>query len=252
MPSNRMGGAMTSQLARWRMRFRMCLFLLWLAAPIRAASADQRVPRFEIRSGDRVVFLGSGLIEQERRYGYLETRLSRRLPEGSLTFRNLGWAGDTVRGIARTDGFQNPAGFDRLLKEVQDWKPTVLFIGYGTNESFEGPAGLPGFRADYAKLLAKLAPLKARIVLLSPIYQEDLGRPFPDPAVHNRDVDKYVAVIRELAEKHKCTFVDLTHTVDDKKSRNLINSVTTNGLQLNETGSNLVARIIEDELGLLP
>jgi GDSL-like Lipase/Acylhydrolase family len=232
------------------MRSGLSVILFWIAAPILGAFGDEPAPRLELRPGDRIVFLGSGLIEQERRFGYLETRLSRRVPEGSLTFRNLGWAGDTVRGIARTDGYQNQAGFARLLKEVQDWKPTVIFIGYGTNESFDGAAGLPGFRADYAGLLAKLAPLKARVVLLSPIYQEDLGRPFPDPAAHNRDVDNYVAAIRELAEKHKSVFVDLTKPLEDKKTSQLIEQLTTNGLQLNETGSLLVAHVIEDELGL--
>lgn len=233
------------------MRSRMCVLILWLTAPILDASADERVPRFEIRAGDRIVFLGSGLIEQERRYGFLETRLSRRLPEGSLMFRNLGWAGDTVRGIARTDGFQNPAGFDRLLKEVQDWKPTVLFIGYGTNESFDGPAGLPGFRADYEKLLAKLAPLKARIVLLSPIYQENLRPPFPDPAAHNRDVEKYAAVIHQLAQDQELRFVDLTSALEAGRHALVPSTrLTTNGLQLNEIGSARVARNIEEELGL--
>src|SRR5947207_1725925 len=82
--------------------------------------------RFALKPGDRVVLLGSGLIEQERRFGYLETRLSRRLVEGSLVFRNLGWAGDTVRGIARTSGFEEPEGFARVLKDVHDYKPTVI------------------------------------------------------------------------------------------------------------------------------
>src|SRR5687767_14518266 len=195
------------------MRLRFLLSLTLLAAAAGGVRGAEPLPRFELRAGDRVVLLGSGLIEQERRHGYLETRLSRRVPEGSLVFRNLGWAGDTVRGIARTSGYQNPEGFARLLKEVQDYKPTVLFIGYGMNEAFEGPAGLPGFREDYAKLLAKLAPLKARIVLLSPTYQEDLDQPFPDPAAHNRDVEKYVAAIRQLAEEHKCAFVDLSQAL---------------------------------------
>jgi lysophospholipase L1-like esterase len=228
----------------------MCVLMLWLTAPILDAGADERVPRFEIRAGDRIVFLGSGLIEQERRYGFLETRLSRRVPEGSLIFRNLGWAGDTVRGIARTDGFQTPAGFDRLLKEVQDWKPTVLFIGYGANESFAGATGLPGFRADYEKLLAKLAPLKARVVLLSPMYQEDLGRPFPDPAAHNRDVDKYAAAIDRLAQDQKLHYVDLSRALDASPRASPSTRLTTNGLQLNEIGSALVARVIEERLGL--
>jgi lysophospholipase L1-like esterase len=205
--------------------------------------------RFELRADDRVVLLGGGLIEQERRHGFLQTRLSRRVPPGSLVFRNLGWAGDTVRGIARTSGYQNPEGFARLLKEVQDYKPTVLIIGYGTNESFDGPAGLPGFREDYAKLLEKLAPLKARMVLLSPMHQEDLGRPFPDPTEHNRNLERYAAAIRQLADERKHAFVDLNAMGRDKSS-NPRRRLTTNGVQLNETGSDLAARVIEDQLGL--
>ncbi len=227
----------------------MCLLML-LAYPGAWVRSGEPPPRFELRAGDRVVLLGSGVIEQERRYGYLETCLSRRVPEGSLVFRNLGWAGDTVRGIARTGGYQNPEGFARLAKEVQDYKPTVLFIGYGMNESFDGPAGLPGFREDYGKLLAKLAPLKARILLLSSTYQEDLGRPFPDPAAHNRDIDKYNSVIHKLAEEHKLPYVELAWTLLASKRAEPDKRLTTNGLQLNEAGSKLVARVIEDQLGL--
>lgn len=236
------------RLAKWVAGLAICLFAMKATAaesPGQAAS-----PQFELRPGDRVVLLGGGLIEQERRYGYLEMRLSRRVPEGSLSFRNLGWAGDTVRGIARTSGFQNPEGFARLLKEVSDYKPTVLFIGYGTNESFDGLKGLAGFRDDYAKLLAKLAPLKARIVLISPPYQEDLGRPFPDPTKHRRDFDAYRAATAQLALEHKLALVDLAPRMADVKSARPPKQLTTNGLQLNEAGSAVAAQIIEILLDL--
>jgi len=225
------------------------LFLSFSNSTADDSEVKRSPARFELRADDRVVLLGGGLIEQERRHGFLQTRLSRRVPEGSLVFRNLGWAGDTVRGIARTGGYQNPEGFARLLKEVQDARPTVLFIGYGANESFDGQPGLAGFREDHAKLLEKLAPLKARVVLLSPMHQEDLGRPFPDPTENNRNVARYTAVIRQLAEERKYAFVDL-NTVGQDKSNNPRRRLTTNGVQLNETGSDLVARAIEDQLGL--
>ncbi len=221
--------------------FSVCLAYVFPLAGLGAAEQ----PRFELKSGDRVVLIGSGLIEQERRFGYLEMRLSRRLPEGSIVFRNLGWAGDTVRGIARTGGYQNPEGFARLVKEVQDYKPTVLIIGYGTNESFDGAAGLAAFRADYEKLLAKLAPLKARIILLSPTYQEDLGRPFPDPAAHNRDVDNYALAIGKMAEERQLAFVDLRKIAKADAPKR---PWTTNGLQFNETGADQAARTVEVQL----
>ena len=230
----------------------LAVFLMGLPASAGEPPSKAATPPFELRDGDRVVLLGSGLIEQERRHGYLETRLRRRLPDGALVFRNLGWAGDTVRGIARTSGFQNPEGFARLLKEVHDYKPTVLLIGYGTNESFEGAAGLAGFVEDYARLLAKLAPFKARVVLLSATYQEDLGRPFPDPAAHNRDVDKYNLAINRLAEANKLRYVELASTMAAKKRAEPQKHLTTNGLQFNEDGSQVIARLIEDGLRLPP
>src|SRR5262249_2075928 len=150
---------------------------------------------FTLKDGDRLVFLGGGLVEQDRLHGQLEARLTGRHPDARLIFRNLGWGGDTVRGTARTGGYQNPDGLARLLKEVQELKPTVLFLGYGMNESFAGAQGLDGFLADYDRLLDRLAPLKARVVVLSSTSHEDLGRPFPDPAGHNRDLEAYTAAL---------------------------------------------------------
>src|SRR5438477_12982594 len=121
---------------------------------------SQAVAPFALKDGDRVIFLGNGFIEQDRVHGHLETRLSSRYPDARIVFRNLGWAGDTVRGNARTGGYQNPDGLARLLKEVQEGKPSVLLLGYGMNESFAGPQGLAGFVKDYDQLLSKLGPLK--------------------------------------------------------------------------------------------
>src|SRR5438270_2516509 len=162
----------------------MCSFLVavMLAAPGVQPAADEA--RLVLKTGDRVVLVGNGFIEQERRHGRLEALLASRFPDADFALRNLGWGGDTVRGEARTGGYQNPDGLARLLKEVQDLKPTVIVLGYGMNESFDGTQGLAAFVADYERLLGKLAPLKARLVLLSPTYHEDLGRPLPDPAEH--------------------------------------------------------------------
>jgi len=97
---------------------------------------------FELRQGDRVVLLGNTLVEREQRHGYWETALTTRFPDRDVTFRNLGWSGDTVFGEARA-GFGSPAdGFRLLTEHVLALKPTVLLIAYGINEAFEGEAGL--------------------------------------------------------------------------------------------------------------
>src|SRR5262249_7895603 len=153
-----------------------------------------------LADGDRVVLLGNTLIEREQRYGYWELALTSRCPNRQITFRNLGWTGDTVFGHARA-GFGTPAdGFRHLQEHVASLKPTVLLVAYGTNESFDGPAGLSGFLAGLEKLLDTLSASKARLVLLSPIRQEDLGRPLPVPTEQNNNLRLYRDALRKVAD----------------------------------------------------
>lgn len=162
-----------------------------------------------LKAGDRIVFIGSALVEREQRYGYWEFALTAGLAGKAIQVRNLGWSGDTVFGEAQA-GFGSPAdGFRHLKEHVLSLKPTVIVVGYGRNESFEGPSGLPRFVAGLNTLLDALAPSGARFVLLSPTKQEDLGRPLPDPARNNRNLKEYGEAIRQLASRRGMTFVDL-------------------------------------------
>src|SRR5947208_2846669 len=141
--------------------FRSLLALVVLAPA--ASAAD-----FRFKDGDRVVLIGSTLIEREQRYGYWEAALTARNSDKTITFRNLGWSGDTVWGEARA-GFGTPAdGYKHLIDHVRAEKPTVIIVGYGTNESFAGSDGLPKFKEQLKKLLDDLSTTKARFVLLSP------------------------------------------------------------------------------------
>src|SRR5262249_39075675 len=82
---------------------RQLLPLFFLLTPLPAAAAE-----FEFKDGDRVVLIGSTLIEREQRYGYWEAALTAANPDKNITFRNLGWSGDTVWGEARA-GFGTAA-----------------------------------------------------------------------------------------------------------------------------------------------
>src|SRR5437899_1004077 len=83
----------------------------------------------------------------------------------------------------------------------------VLVVGYGVNESFAGPAGLPAFTRGLDTLLDALAPAKARLVLLSPLRQGDMGRPLPDPAAQNKNLRLYADAIRDAARKRGCLYI---------------------------------------------
>ncbi|HTU92876.1 MAG TPA: SGNH/GDSL hydrolase family protein, partial [Gemmataceae bacterium] len=237
------------------------LFVLILVPTLRAAEV------FTLRDGDRVVLIGSTLIEREQRYGYWETALTRRYPNKSITFRNLGWSGDTVYGDARV-GFGTQAdGFRHLKDHVLALKPTVIIIGYGTNESFEGRQGLPRFIKGLETLLDAFAPTKARIVLLSPLKQEKLGPPLPDPKENNKNLRLYADAIRDVAQKRGHFFVDFYQLLDkemqrltdndlpmildrDGKSRRLKKqSLTDNGIHLTTYGYWRSAAVLERALG---
>lgn len=186
---------------------------------------------FSLRDGDRVVLVGSTLIEREQRYGYWETALTRRYPDKSITFRNLGWSGDTAFGDARAGFGTRADGFRHLKEHVLALKPTVIFIGYGTNESFEGPKGLPRFVKGLETLLDAFAPTKACIVLLSPLKQENLGPPLPDPKENNKNLRLYADAIRDMAKKRDLLFVDLYNLLDKQK-----HPLTDNGIHLTAWG----------------
>lgn len=170
-------------------------------------------PPWEFKDGDRVVFVGDTFIEREQRYGYVEAALTLANADKNVTFRNLGWSGDTVRGLSRA-GFDPPeAGFRELVKQVNDTKPTVLVVGYGMAESFDGEAGLPRFVEGYNSFLDAVAPLGARLVLLSPLPHEKMPAPLPDPEAHNRDIKLYADAIRSIAETRGAAFIDLFDAV---------------------------------------
>jgi hypothetical protein len=205
--------------------------------------------KFELVDGDRVVLLGGTLIEREPEYGYWETLLTIRHPERNITFRNLGWSGDTVFCEARAQ-FDPPAvGFRNLQEQLRILKPTVILVAYGANESFDGEAGLPRFRQGLVTLLNMLAETKARIVLLSPPPQEDLGRPLPNPAEHNRHLLLYRDAIGREAEKRRYLFVDLFAMIGDGAQKNPPVPLTDNGIHFNSYGYWRSGFIMEQILG---
>jgi lysophospholipase L1-like esterase len=204
---------------------------------------------FELKNGDRVVLLGNTLVEREQRYGYWEAALTSRFPE-RVTFRNLGWSGDTVLGIARAEFGSPQDGFKRLKDDVEAFEPTVILVAYGTNESFEGEAGLPRFQQGLDTLLDTLAKTKARMVLISPIRFEDLGKPLPDPTHQNNNLRLYRDVLKAAAGKRSLPFVDLFEASANRVPPGPARPLTENGMHMNAYGYYRTAFALERELGM--
>lgn len=213
--------------------------LLFLATQTRAGGAP-----LILSERDRVVLLGNTLIEREQRSGYWETTLTRHYPGQRIEFRNLGWSGDTVFGHARA-GFGTTAdGFRHLKDHVLTLKPTVILLGYGSNEAFAGPDGLPHFVEGCKTLLTALAPTKARIIWLAPLRQERLPPPLPDPVEQNKNLALYRDAIAEIAQENQQGFVDL-FTLLSRKDTLLL---TDNGIHLTARGYWESALILDQKL----
>ena len=215
------------------------LCLLSLKDPV-AAAADAKP--FELLEGDRVVFIGGTFIEREQSYSYLETLLRTYWPERKMIFRNLGWSGDNVFGASRGYFEGADSGFARLAKTVHEIKPTVIFIGYGMTESFEGEAGLANFRSGLERMLDMLKDLNAReTVLIAPIQHENLGPPLPDPAEHNKWLRAYSKVIEKVAADRSMRFVDAFELAAAEHGKA---HLTDNGIHLTQDGYWRMARAI--------
>src|SRR5882672_2964971 len=157
------------------------VLLVALACATSAAAGE-----FLIRDGDRVVFLGDSITEQRLYTTYIEAYALTRHPDWNLTFRNVGWGGDTawLRQRAHPDEKQLFAADEAtqqkmvedsvgrgLKRDVLPLKPTVVLVKFGMNDHSYQP-----FRQDifgaYVRSETEIGKLLgangARIVYLTP------------------------------------------------------------------------------------
>ncbi len=241
--------------------FFSALLSLCVNAPAQPAKA------FEFKDGDRVVWIGSTLVEREQRYGYWETALLAANADKNITFRNLGWSGDTVFGESRGRfDFANPDKcFRQLVDQTLELKPTVIFISYGTNESFAGKEGLPRFEKGLEKLLDALKPAKARILLFTPLPPIELVNTRPE-ASRAKMLSEYAEAIRKIAAKQHLYLADANEQFKGPLLlwREAINNpvptspdfgrskFSINGMHLTEEGYQRTSDLFLRSLGLSP
>lgn len=225
----------------------LCFFLWSLIAwfPTQSLAQGGSEP-FALKNGDRVVFLGNSLFEEDLRYGYLEYLLATAFADQHVTFRNLGWSGDTVFGEARSYYTSPPTAYDLLMQQLSDAEPTVVFIAYGANEASHGKEGIARFREGLNKLLDKIEELGAQAVLLSPLplLPSSLEIARDD---RNSVLEMYANEIASIAASRKQKFVDIFHPFQQLDASS---GITTEGVHLNEKGYYHLSGIIAEALGI--
>ena len=160
--------------------------------------------------------------------------------------------------------------------KLTDTKADVIFAFYGYGESFAGEAGLPAFKQNVDEFVkhtlaqkynGKSAP---KLVLFSPIAAEFINDPNLPAKTHvdatNERLKMYSTAMGEAAKANGVTFVDLftptsqaktmdngwlsvpthkggsTYTAEIARANQPV-TMTINGVHVNETGENVVAKI---------
>ena len=162
--------------------------------PLPAATAA-----FAIRDGDRVVLLGDSITEQRQYTTFIETYTLTRYPNWHLTFRNIGWGGDTAEG-----------GLGRAGRDMLPLKPTFVTIDFGMNDhrytAFQEDI-FTNYVNKQTQLVALLKDKGARVALLTPQPIEE-KRPDPDKDVRNMSLRKMSDGLRDVATKQSVLFAD--------------------------------------------
>ncbi|AUD04250.1 GDSL-type esterase/lipase family protein [Spirosoma pollinicola] len=213
----------------------------------RTATESTKIP-FDLKNGERVVFLGNSLFENDFQYGYLELALTTRWPDRDVTFRNLGWTGDNVYGVARSTITNPPTGYELLMQHLTKAQPTLVFVAYGGIEAQDGEDGLPAFNEGLSKLLDKIDQLGANAILVSPmpILAADSAQSLQK---RNAMLELYASAIAKMASERGKQYIDIYKPIQEISKQM---PLTDNGIHLNETGYYQLATILERSLGLGP
>src|SRR5690606_19792214 len=230
----------------------LAFFIVWgLVFPYKSAVGkvemfNKPVPGFELNDGDRVVFLGNSLFENDLEFGYFEFALSTRWKELNITFRNLGLSGDTVFGEARGYFTNPPSPYTLMIEQIRQTRPTVVFLAYGANESEAGEKGIFTFKQGLNQLLDSIQGMGAKTILLSPIPLLSTADP-ENFTNRNKNIALYAAAISDTASERELPFVDLFHPLLEIHRQY---DLTDNGVHLNENGYFQMVSILENGLGL--
>ena len=180
---------------------------------------------FAVHNGDRVVFLGDSITEQRLYTTYIEAYILTRYPDWKLTFRNVGWGGDTswLRQRAHPDEGRLFAAEGSVLdqmvedsvgrglaRDVLPLQPTFVTVKFGMNDHSYQTFRPDIFRAyvrSQSEISKVLQAHQARVFFLTPQPIEE-RRPDPDKDVRNESLRKFSDGLKELAAKTGAGYVD--------------------------------------------
>ena len=143
----------------------------------------------------------------------------------------------------------------RMQEDVLDKKPDVVVIWIGVNDVWHKRLLGTGTDADkfqkfYQAIIRKMQDQKIKVILCTPAV---IGEKKDMTNELDGDLNKYAAIIRQLAVNNNCGLVDLRKAFleklqqinPDNKDRGIL---TNDGVHLNLAGNQFVAELILEKL----
>lgn len=207
-----------------------------------AAAADDG---FLLRDGDRVVFYGDSITQQQMYTRYVQQYVYTRYPDRNIRFFNAGWGGDTAKGANK-----------RLLRDVLELRPTVVTLLFGMNDARYSPLNeetLATYAAEMKSLVESLTANGARVVVITPGCIDDDKRPGLAAVKYNETLAAFAKAARKLAKDADCLAIDL-HTPmlqfqTRRKKADAEFSMIPDGVHPNPAGQTFMAYTILRGLG---
>jgi lysophospholipase L1-like esterase len=183
---------------------RTCLFALLLglsAAPARAAD-----PAFPLKDGDVWVMAGDSITAQHLHSNYFEAFCYARYPKMKFAFRNSGVGGHTI-----------PSTLARFEYDVAAWKPTVVSVELGMNDS--GGTRTEDFVKNMGTMTERIRKAGARPVIFaaSPVNDGTLSSKLGG---RNQRLDEYATALRGFCAQEKIPYADQFHACLDPWGKN--------------------------------
>ena len=219
-----------------------CLFI------IPSCSNNSVAVKLDPARNSHIVFIGNTFAERLQHFNYFEAFLYKSFPDRNLTIRNMGWSADEVTLRSR------PLNFGSLDEHLAQQQADIIIACFGLNEAYKGVDSVETFKKQLNDFLQHLQQQKYNgqktpdVILVSPIAHENLGGLLPDPAEHNKNLDLYTKAMKQVAQSLQIPFVDLFEQT--RKLEAGPDSVTINGIHLNDKGYLAVSQMMADALAL--
>ncbi len=185
--------------------FIFCLVIVLSGMRVIAAQAADS---YYLKSGDRVVFYGDSITEQQYYTMDVEDYTLTRFPTLKVSFVNSGWGGDRVTG-----GAGGPIDL-RLNRDVFPYKPTVVTIMLGMNDGGYRPfeeSVFHTYTTGYEHIIQSLRDRLpgVRVTVIEPSPYDDVTRPPNFAGGYNEVLIRYGEFVADLAHRLNLTLANM-------------------------------------------